>query len=296
MNNQFRIISFYKYIILEKIENLQKDLLQFCLSNKLRGKIYLATEGISGAIFGEHDSVVKFENYLKTFSHFADIIFKEDETDIIAFEKMHVRIKDELVNSKLKVDLTNTGKRLTPEELLNFYESKKDFVIIDARNSYESSIGHFKNAVQPKMISFREWEKIVENELHDFKDKTIVTYCTGGIRCEKASAYLVEQGFNDVYQLDGGIISFIKKYPDTVWEGGMFVFDNRKVVEPNTKDELKYTALCELCNSPTSYYINCHSLECDKLFVCCTTCKNKYEYCCSEACMKSEDKRSKICD
>ena len=189
------------------------------------------------------------------------------------------------------VSIEHGGKRLSPEELLRLYEEGKDFVIVDARNWYESKIGKFKNAITPPMKNFREWKKVVDEDLKEYKNKTVVTYCTGGIRCEKASAYMVERGFNDVYQLDGGIVNFIKKFPDTYWEGGMFVFDERRVVNPNSKEELKHIAQCHFCGKPTSYYINCHNVDCDKIIVSCHECKVKNEYCCSDECRESLNKR-----
>ena len=130
--------------------------------------------------------------------------------------------------------------------------------------------------------------------LTDFKDKTVVTYCTGGIRCEKASAYLVEKGFKDVYQLDGGIVTYTKIFPDTYWEGGIFVFDERRVVNPNSDTKLKYVSNCYFCCEPTSYYINCHNLMCDKILVACHRCKKENDYCCSEECRNSPFKRDKF--
>ena len=218
--------------------------------------------------------------------------FKEDEANEHAFRKMHVRLKNEIVSGDLQnVSLMNGGKRLTPDKLLGFYEEGKDFIIIDARNWYESKIGKFKDAIAPQMKNFREWKKIVDNDLQKYKDKTVVTYCTGGIRCEKASAYMIEKGFKDVYQLDGGIFNFIKKFPDTYWEGGMFVFDERRVVNPNRKKELKHIAECYFCGKPTSYYINCHNVDCDKIIVSCHECKINNDYCCSDECRASTNKR-----
>ena len=141
------------------------------------------------------------------------------------------------------------------------------------------------------MKNFREWKNVVDEELQDYKNKTVVTYCTGGIRCEKASAYMIEKGFKDVYQLDGGIFNFIKKFPDTYWEGGMFVFDERRVVNPNSKEELQHVASCYFCGKPTSYYINCHNVECDKIIVSCHECKVENEYCCSDECRRAPRKR-----
>ena len=289
--HQYKVISFYKYVKIEDPETLMKEHLNWCLENGLKGKVYLAKEGISGSIFGDDELTRKYKNYLKGYKIFEDIWFKETPTDSVAFSKMHVRVKEEIVNSGLRsTKLEHTAPKLTPEQLLKFYEDKKDFVIVDARNWYESKIGKFKNAITPQITHFREWPKVVES-LSSYKDKTIVTYCTGGIRCEKASAYMREQGFKDVYQIDGGILNYILQFPDTYWEGGMFVFDDRRVFEPNTKDELKYTANCHFCGKLTSYHINCHNIDCDKIIVCCHDCKVEKEYCCSDECRTSKNKR-----
>ena len=289
----YKVISFYKYVDEENPESFAEEHLDWCIKNGLKGKVYVAKEGISGSIFGTGEQTNLYKSNLKSYGIFADIWFKETDTGQTAFTKMHVRIKEEVVNSGLKnIDPRNGGKRLTPEELLKFYKEGTDFVIVDARNWYESKIGRFKNAVTPGITHFREWTKVVES-LKDYKDKKIVTYCTGGIRCEKASAYMVKEGFKDVYQLDGGIINFINKYPDTYWQGSMFVFDDRKVVEPNTKEELKYVAECEVCRKPTSYYINCHNIDCDRIIIICHDCKIDNDYCCSDECRRADNKRDK---
>lgn len=288
---KYKVISFYKYVEIEYPEAMAKEHLNWCLENNIRGKVYFATEGINGSVFGDDETISNYKNHLKSIKIFNDVWFKETLTDKTAFNKMYVRVKDEIVNSGLQnTSLKNTAPKLTPEQLLNFYESGKDFIIIDARNWYESKIGKFKNAITPQIKHFREWPSVVES-LGEYKERTIVTYCTGGIRCEKASAYMRENGFKDVYQMDGGILNYIQKFPDTYWEGGMFVFDDRKVFEPNTKEELKHIASCHFCNKPISNYINCHNMNCDKIFVCCDECKIENDYCCSEECKKSENKR-----
>lgn len=289
--SKYKIISFYKYVTIVDPETLAKEHLSWSIENELKGKVYLAEEGINGSIFGDDKKIEKYKNHLYQYPMFADIWFKETSTDEIAFTKMHVRVKSEIVNSGLvNTSLAHTAPKLTPEQLLKFYEDEKDFIIVDARNWYESKIGKFKNAITPQITHFREWPKVVES-LNQYKDKTIITYCTGGIRCEKASAYMREQGFNNVYQIDGGILNYIQKFPDTYWEGGMFVFDDRRVLEPNTKEELKYTANCHFCGKPTAYHINCHNLDCDKIIICCHECKIINEYCCSDKCRASLNKR-----
>lgn len=290
--SEFKVLLFYKYVDIENPEQLVQEHLNWCVQNDIKGRVFFAGEGINGTVSGTPEQIEKYKLHLKSYPYFKDIWFKEDDSDNNAFKKMHVRLKQEIVNGDLKnVSLGNGGKRLSPEELLDFYKNKKDFIIVDARNWYESKIGKFKNAITPQMKNFREWKNIADEELKNYKDKTIITYCTGGIRCEKASAYLVEKGFGDVYQLEGGIFNFIKKYPDTYWEGGMFVFDERRVVNPNTKDELKHIAECYFCGKPTSYYINCHNVDCDKIIVSCHKCKIDNDYCCSDRCRVSKNKR-----
>jgi UPF0176 protein len=295
---RFALISFYKYVYIGAPYVLVEQILSFCLQHKLKGKVYIAAEGINGNVSGFKEDIEKFKEYITRLEFFKDILFNEDQTAGYVFPGMHVRPKKELVNSGMYLSneiIQARGKRLTPENLLEFYESRREFVIVDVRNRYESKIGKFRNALTPQLKNFRQWPKAVE-ELKEYKDKTLVTYCTGGIRCEKASGYLISQGFKDVYQLDGGIINFVKKFPDTFWLGGVFVFDDRKVIEPNTKEELKYTARCLLCGKPSAYYINCHNLGCDKIFVVCSVCKYNYDYCCSTECMNAENRREKYYD
>lgn len=291
---KYRVLLYYKYVPFEDPEKFMNEHLEFCFENNIKGRIFIAKEGINGTVSGLTEDIEKYKSKLRSYPEFSDIIFKEDEADDHAFFKTHVRVKNEIVHTSFSdSDPYNGGKRLTPEQLLEFYESGKEFIIIDARNGYESKIGKFKNALTPDMKNFREWKDVVDS-LEELKDKTIVTYCTGGIRCEKASALMVEKGFKDVYQLDGGIVSYTKKFPDTYWEGGVFVFDERRVVDPNTKKELKYVSNCEYCGTPTSYYINCHNVECDRIVISCHECKVKEEYCCSDECRNAPRKRKKI--
>jgi UPF0176 protein len=289
--NEYIVLLFYKYVELADPERFASEHLIFCRENNIKGRIFISKEGINGTVSGKAEEINKYKEHLISFAEFSDIIFKEDFADKHAFRKIYVRVRDEIVNSGL--DDTNPkegGKRLKPEELMEFYQSGKDFIIIDARNSYESMLGKFRNAVTPDMKNFRDWKKAAE-KLEEFKNKTVITYCTGGVRCEKASAYLLQKGFRDVYQLDGGILNFTRQYPDTYWEGGIFVFDERRVLNPNTKEEIVHTAVCSFCGKPTSYYINCHNINCDRLIISCDHCKKSHDYCCSDECRCSTNKR-----
>lgn len=288
----FRVLLFYKYVDLPNPELMVLEHLYWCLQNDIKGRVFFASEGVNGTVSGTTENIEKYKQQLTSYPELSDLWFKEDEAEEHTFKKMHVRLKNEIVHGDLRnVYIENGGRKLSPEELLQLYQDERDFVIVDARNWYESKIGRFKNAITPPMKNFREWKRVVDEDLKDYKEKTVVTYCTGGIRCEKASAYMVERGFKNVFQLDGGIINFIKKFPDTYWEGGMFVFDERRVVVPNSDKNLKHIAKCHFCGELTSYYINCHNLDCDKIIVSCHKCKIENDYCCSEECRKSKRKR-----
>ncbi|MBX3006591.1 MAG: rhodanese-related sulfurtransferase [Melioribacteraceae bacterium] len=290
----YRILLFYKYVKFSNPEQFRNDHLKFCTENDILGRVWISDEGINGTVSGLLENISRYKQEVKKYPEFADLWFKEDQYEQHAFNKIHVRVKKEIVNASFgKVDLSKTGKRLEPNQLLELYKSNTDFLIVDARNDYESKIGKFKNAVTPQMNTFRDWPRIAE-ELKEYKNKTVITYCTGGIRCEKASAYLVENGFTDVYQLNGGIWNFINQHPDTYWEGSMFVFDERRIVSPNNKDDLKHTGKCFYCGTPASYYINCHNQSCDIIIVTCDTCKEINKYCCSDECRNSPNQRTRI--
>ena len=289
----YRVLLFYKYIGFADPENFRDEHLQFCKENDILGRVWISHEGINGTVSGLKENIELYKKEITAYPEFGDIWFKEDKYSEHTFRKIHVRVKKEIVSADFGgVDLSKTGKRLNPDELLKFYEDKKDFVIVDARNEYEAEIGKFKNALTLGLDTFRDWPEKIQR-LDSLKNKTIVTYCTGGIRCEKASAYLVEKGFKDVYQLEGGIWNYINNYPDTYWEGSVFVFDERRIVTPNKKDEIKHIGKCYYCGTPTSYYINCHNQNCDRLLLTCDSCKVINEYCCSDECRKSDNKRTR---
>lgn len=291
MKNNFSVLLFYKYINFKEPEKFRECHLEFCNNNNILGRVFISVEGINGTVSGLKEDISKYKAHLTSYPEFEDIWFKEDDAEEHAFFKMHCRVKKEIVSSGIfGVNTYNGGKRLKPEQLNEFYDSGKEFVIIDTRNDYESEIGKFKNALTPPLKTFRDWKEYVDN-LDDFKNKTIITYCTGGIRCEKASAYLKEKGFADVYQLDGGIVTYTKDYPDKYWEGAIYVFDERRIIQPNKSQKLKNIGSCYFCGKPTSYYINCHNQDCDKRIVTCHDCKKENDYSCSEQCRKSGNRR-----
>lgn len=283
------VSSFYKYVKIDNPLEFQQKHLELCLSLGLKGRILVGEEGVNGCVYGDEGSVEKYKQELMDNMLFRDIEFKEHLTNKIAYRKMFVRLRKEIVHSGLDVDLGKTGKFLLPSQLKEMLDRNEDFVLIDMRNDYEFKIGKFRNAITLPMQNFRELPEAVK-EIENLKEKRIVVYCTGGIRCEKASAYLNEIGFKDVSQIKGGILKYGEEFPDTYWEGKCFVFDDRLAVQINKFNTEPLTE-CVWCNKKCDDYLNCHNLDCDKLFVCCEGCKEKHNKSCSEKCSVAKKRR-----
>ena len=221
---------------------------------------------------------------------FEDIEWKVSWSDEEVFPKLKVTQRDEIVTLGVKktgkdVSLDNKAHYIEPEELLNLYEENEDFLILDARNVYEAEIGKFKNAVIPPIDNFREFPAFAKS-IEDYKDKEIVTYCTGGVRCEKASAYLRENGFKKVRQLHGGIHVYGEKTGGKYFDGELFVFDNRLHVAINHVNPEVITH-CQYCQKKIARYVDCSETHCDSLFICCPECEELHQGACSEQCLQA---------
>lgn len=209
---KYQVLLYYKYTTIEDPEAFAKEHLAFCKSLNLKGRILVATEGINGTLSGTVEETEKYMEAMQADERFKDTFFKIDPAEEMAFRKMFVRPRSELVALNLEEDvdpLETTGKYLEPAE---FKEAllDEDTVVIDARNDYEYDLGHFRGAVRPDIRSFRELPQWIRENKEQFMDKKIVTYCTGGIRCEKFSGWLLKEGFEDVAQLHGGIANYGK--------------------------------------------------------------------------------------
>lgn len=276
------IILFYKFVNVEDPESFKIKHLAFCKALDIKGKVLIAKEGINGSVSGSKEQIEAYKNELRNDPRFSDVEFKEEIGLHHPFSKMIVRVRKEIIRMDKEIDLSKTGKHLSPKEFLEEFEDK-NVVIIDTRNDYESKAGRFKGAIIPDISTFREWPAFVDN-LDLPKDTKIITYCTGGIRCEKASAYMVEKGFTNVSQLHGGIINFCQQYPNTAWEGSCFVFDDRLVSNINQKENPINP--CVHCGIKSDQYRNCKIKTCNKLIFICPSCKSDFHACCSSACMK----------
>lgn len=278
-----KIILFYKFVEVENPEKFRKNHLDFCKTLGVKGKVLIAKEGINGSVAGTEEQVEQYKKELTKDPRFSNVEFKTEFGLENPFDKMLVRVKKEIIRLDQEIDLTKVGKYVSPQEFLESYNDP-NVVIIDARNDYESKVGKFKKAIVPKIDAFREFPEFVKN-LNLPKDTKILTYCTGGIRCEKASAYMVKQGFTNVSQLQGGIIKFCQTIPNTdVWEGQCFVFDNR-LSSPIGQDK-KQINNCIHCNTQSDLYRNCKIKSCNKLIFICNDCRKTMHACCSQDCMK----------
>ncbi|WP_299393504.1 rhodanese-related sulfurtransferase [uncultured Gelidibacter sp.] len=283
-------ISFYAYAKIGNPEIFRNHM--FIAWNELDvlGRIYVAHEGINAQLSVPADHFEAFKAHLDSISFLENVRLNiAIEHDNFAFLKLKVKVRDKIVADGLNdntFDVTNIGVHVDAEKFNALIEDENT-VLVDMRNHYESEIGHFKNAVTPDVDTFRESLDIIEADLKDHKeDKNLVMYCTGGIRCEKASAYYKHKGFKNVYQLDGGIINYVRQVNEKGLEnkfiGKNFVFDQRR--SERISDDV--IAHCHQCGNPADLHTNCANEACHLLFIQCDDCKEKMENCCSTTCME----------
>ncbi len=289
----YQTLLYYCYSPIENAEEFANQHLEFCKSIGLVGRIIVADEGLNGTVSGTHEACKTYMEEVHADARFAKTEFKMDEVDEPSFVKMHCRYKPEIVHSGLRnpqiIDPTKkTGIHLEPKEFLEM-KDEKDVVILDVRSDYEHKVGHFKNAVRLDIENFREFPEKIK-ELAHYRDKKILTYCTGGIKCEKASALLLHEGFEQVYQLHGGIIKYGKEVGGKDFEGKCYVFDNRVAVEVNQVNPT-VVSTCRNCGAQTTKMINCANPECNEHFTQCDDCGWELDGCCSETCKEHPKKR-----
>ncbi|MBS3123035.1 hypothetical protein J4437_00205 [Candidatus Woesearchaeota archaeon] len=281
----FKTISFYRYTEIKNPEELKLLLIDFAKRKSILGRILLGKEGINGAVSGRENSIEEIKIFLQ--ETFEGLTFREQEVKQNSYHKLVVKIRNEVCVFGENVNLTNTADHLSPKDLNKWYKENKNFTIVDARNDYEFDVGHFKNAIKMPIRTFKQFAA-ASRLLEKKKKETIVLYCTGGVRCEKASAYLKEQGFKDVHQVEGGIINYTNQFKD-YWEGSLFVFDDR-LVEENSSN----INHCSFCKKKSDKYYNCHNLDCDKLFIACDSCIKPMNTCCSKSCRESPRQRKEL--
>lgn len=283
----YRVLLYYHYVEILDPEAVVEEHLAYCLELGVKGRIYIAPEGINGTISGTTEQVDTYIEYMDQHPLFHGMVFKSDEADDHAFIKMHVRVKPELVNFRLDEDVNPkeiTGQYLEPAE---FYERLQDpnTIVIDARNDYEHDVGHFKGAIKPNIHNFRELPRWIQENKELLEGKRIMAYCTGGVRCEKFTGWLKREGFNDVAQLHGGIVTYGKDpvAQGQFWEGQCYVFDKRLVVPVN---QVNPTIVGRdwFDGTPCERYINCANPECNRQILCSEHNEVLYRASCTDEC------------
>ncbi len=280
-----QVLLFYKYVTIEEPETVAARVRELATAHHLLGRAIIAEEGINATFEGTVDATEAFVREFFTDVRFADILVKRSSGTGTAFPKLSVKVRDEIVGTRFDKGLVDprirTAPRLSPEELRTWYESGKDFVVVDMRNDYEYRSGHFKDSVNPGLESSRDLPEALP-KLAPLKDKTVLTVCTGGIRCEKMSAYLLAQGFTDVYQLENGIHGYMEQYPGKDFEGTLYTFDNRLTMDFG--GERSMVGTCHHCQSPTETYVNCGNNFCHLHFLVCADCTSIEGAFCSNEC------------
>lgn len=290
MTKEYRVLLYYKYAAIEDPEQFAKDHLAFCKGIGLKGRVLVGTEGINGTVSGTIEQTEKYKDYVHSLPGFEDVWFKEDEADDYAHKKMFVRPRKEIVALNLEDDIdphTTTGDYLKPTQ---FKEAllDEDTIVLDTRNDYEYDLGHFKGAIRPEIRNFRELPQWVIDNKEQFMDKKVVVYCTGGIRCEKFSGWLVREGIGkQVGQLEGGIDTYGKdpEVQGELWEGQMYVFDERISV-PINRVNPTVIGRDYFDGTPCERYVNCGNPECNEQILCSEENEAKYVRGCSPECRR----------
>lgn len=264
-----QVLLFYKYVTIENPATFAEKLRAWAEEHKLTGRAIVAEEGINATLEGTIEATEAFVKLLKRDGRFSDIHIKRSAGTGHTFPKLSVKVRNEIVGTRFPKEVdprVKTAPHLSAQEMKQWIESEKNIAIVDMRNDYEYASGHFKNSVQPNIRNSRELpEKVVA--LEPLKGKKIITVCTGGVRCEKMSAYLLHKGFTDVYQLDGGIHTYMEQYPGEDFLGTLYTFDGRKVMDFGGAREV--IGKCTHCGTATETYINCKNDECHLHFLVC---------------------------
>lgn len=282
-------LSFYRYVLIRDLPAFRDNFYQRLHEIGVFGRIYLAEEGVNAQISVPETNWENFIALLNSYDEFRNVDLKiAIEDDGKSFYKLIVRIRTKILADGLNdaaFDVTNVGRHLSAKEF-NEAMDMPGTIVVDMRNHYESEVGHFKGALLPDADTFKQELPMVLDMLKDQQDKKILLYCTGGIRCEKASAYLRHQGFEDVNQLNGGIIHYARQIKaeglDSKFIGKNFVFDDR-LGERITEEIISE---CHQCGAPCDTHTNCANEECHLLFIQCNACTEKFNACCTPQCME----------
>ena len=296
--SKYRVLLYYQYVPIEDPEDFRDHHRVLCQRLGIKGRILIASEGINGTCEGTVEATEEYMRVMHADERFADMVFKESEGNGKAFPKLKVKVRPEIVTTRWGKEIdpeTDRAQFLEPEELHQWYrEDRDDFVVVDMRNNYEVEGGHFEKTVHPDMNNFRDLGDKLKNIEHLKKsDKKLVAVCNGNIRCEKASAFLVQQGFENVYHLHHGIHTYMQKYPGKDFKGTLYVFDDRKTMQFAGPEVRGVTGHCRRCQQSSERYENCARSECARNFIVCDDCADQGVYC-NSLCQWAGERKLKI--
>jgi UPF0176 protein len=287
----YYVLAFY---IFTHIDDPAKEVQlhhEFFKNRDIRSRIYISKEGINAQMSAERDNAIAYMDWMRQDERFKDIDFKIHFYPEHAFPKATVKLKEQLVALDRQVDASRGGEHLSADQWKQMLESKgDDTIIIDVRNDYEWVIGHFEGALKPQLDTFRKFPEYVQElkEKYDPKNTKVMMYCTGGIRCELYSALMKDEGFDTVYQLGGGVIKYGQKVGTDHWKGKLFVFDDRLSIPIADDGKEEIISACSFCEEPSDVYYNCANMDCNELFLCCSSCAEKMKGCCCQECMDAK--------
>ncbi|MDE3047975.1 MAG: rhodanese-related sulfurtransferase [Verrucomicrobiota bacterium] len=278
----YKVLAYYS---IEPLETPLEEVAQhkeFFKTRDFKGRIYLSEQGINGQASGRADHADEYMEWMR--GRFPKMFFKVHLAEEHAYPKMTVKYRKQLVAVDCPVDFSLAGEHISPQEWKKMLENRdEETLLLDVRNDYEWKVGHFEGAELPQLETFRQFPEYAKKlkEQKDPKTTRVFMYCTGGIRCEYFSALMKQEGFENVYQLDGGVINYNLQEGGDRWEGKLFVFDDRLVVPMGDGEPI---SSCSHCSQPHDVYFNCANMDCNQLFICCSDCLRKHRGCCCSDC------------
>lgn len=288
-NTDYHVLAYYFFTHLEDplLEVIRHK--EFFKTQDIRCRLYISEEGINGQMSASPESSLAYQNWLHSDPRFAGVIFKCHHHKEHAFPRATVKYRKQIVAIDATVDMSLTGEHVSPQKWKEMLQQRdENTIVIDVRNDYEWVIGHFEGAELPQLDTFRQFPQYAKDlkRQRDPKRTQVMMYCTGGIRCEVYSALMKQEGFEHVYQLDGGVINYGLKEGHDQWRGKLFVFDDRLAVPIDDKP-VEAISHCKHCGTPSDVYYNCANMDCNTLFLSCPGCADKLKGCCCPACIEA---------
>lgn len=284
---KYWVLAFYKFVPIERPEEEVAKHKAFFWGKDVTCRIYLGAQGINGQMSAVEEDAKSYIEWLHSDRRFKDVVFKIHYYHEQVFPRVTVKVRSQIVALDAVVDIEKTGEHVSSSEWRKMIEERdEDTLILDVRNDYEWELGHFEGAELPKLKTFREFPQYAKelSKTRDTKATKVMMYCTGGIRCELYSALLKQEGFEKVYQLNGGVIQYGLEEGSKKWDGKLFVFDDRLSIPLNEQDQGNVISKCRHCGTLSDLYYNCSNMDCNELFISCLPCAEKMQGCCCNVC------------